>query len=321
MKRLLIFAVSALLLTAGCRGWDDDSDFEIRTRARFFLASANSGKTLIELRDGVLKEAWNTKAGFPDRDLSDVSLRENAIWLSSGNQRSILKTNPETGEIQKSFTDLPIAPHYISVGNEQIIAADTVANALIFIKLRNGKVTQAIFEGQPGFSIYSNGRFYLKVNATQVWVMDEKALSPRAKLEIGAEILEFQLNRYNNVHVQSRDSVQLFQAIIPGNADYISRENFAVTYQKIRYTPYFSARYDSEFLEDLQLLGTDLQTPKKVLILSGANNFEADFFGGTAYITRNDSLFLFDLASNQMQDSLPFPFEMEHVYHQYGVVQ
>lgn len=310
-----------LFLATSCRGWDDDSGFAIRTRASFFLAPANGGNTLLRYADGEMQVAWNTKAGIPDVDLSDVDLRKNALWMSSGRRNLIAEVHPETGEVLRNFDNLPMAPHYLTVGEEQILAVDTIANSIMFIRIRNGKVTAAQFEGQPRFSIYSNSRFFLKNFAGSVSIIDEKALTARETLSFGNNIQDIQTNRYNNIYVLTSDSTAKYWSLIPGNADYIERDNLPANYDKVRYTPYFSGRYGTEYLNDLQLVGSEIQTTKGTLLIPDADNFEVDFFGGSLFYTRADSMYVYDLNGETVLDSFPFAFSLENAWHQYGQVE
>ncbi|MEM0997190.1 MAG: hypothetical protein AAGN35_08930 [Bacteroidota bacterium] len=301
----------------GCNGWDDDSEYAVETRANFYLARTADGNTLIERRNGEVTPDLNALFGIARTVLSEVDLVDNRLWLAAGGQQRIIAVNPETKALTEEFTGLPVRPHHFAVGREQIIATDTLNGAIAFIRLRNGEVVPVEFEGKPGRAIYSNGRFYTQVDDSLVYVYDEQALTPRAQLNIGARITEFQFDRFNNLHVLSRRDTTQFSAIIASNADYISRINFQVTYDQIRYTPYFATRYVSEYLTDLQLEAGTVQTPQLSPILAAdIEHFEVNFFAGVLHYFRNDSLFRYDLNAAAPLDSLPFPYAVVGAWHQ-----
>lgn len=321
MKLRVLCGLSLLLLLAGCRGWDDDSEYEIGTRASFFLMPATNGYSIMKYDEGNLQADWNVDIGFSIADLSAVAMSDGYLWLASGTGNRLVKVNPETGMQEEEVSGLPLRPHHLAIGRSQMIVCDTAAGAIAFIKRRNNKITQLEFEGKPGQSIYTNGRFYTQVDDSMVYVFDESAFTPRAILSIGAKIIGFQLDRYNNVGVRSQDTAGVYQAIIASNADYVSRENFEVAYQKSRLTPYFNRRYTTEYLNDLQLLDSIVQTPQAAEIMTNVDNFEADFFGGTLFFSRGDSFFRYDLNQNPVSDPillgiLPGVGSMQESWHQ-----
>lgn len=302
MKLRVLCGLCLLMVLAACRGWDDDSEYEIGTKASFFLMPATDGYSILRYGEGNLQADWNVDIGVPSADLSAVAMADGYLWLAGGSKKRLLKVNPESGLQEEEIGGLPLRPHHFAIGRTQMIVCDTIDGAIAFIKRRNNKVTPLEFEGKPGQSIYTNGRFYTQVDDSMVYVFDESAFTPRAKLNIGAKILGFQLDRYNNIGVRSQDSAGIYQAIIASNADYISRENFEVSYQKSRLTPYFTRRYTTEYLNDLQLLDSIVQTPQLAEVMTNVDNFEVDFFGGTLFFARGDSFFRYDLNQNPVSD-------------------
>lgn len=317
----LLFCISCIGLTSCREGWDDDSEFDISTRASFFLTTDGNGLRIVRLVNGGLEADWNTKFGISNANLSDMDLRDNYVWLASGAQRSILQINPETEAVEETFGNLPIAPHFIAVGEEQVIAADTAANRLIFVKKKNGKVVEVNFDQHPGPVLYNNQRFFLVVDTHFVSIYDEKALTPRAVLDCERTIREIHFSEFNNLEVITSDTSGSFQAVIAGTADIFAKAPFAVSYQKIRFTPYFTQRFGNEFLEDLRLVNGELQLPLLDVLYSPLEDFETNFFSGRAYLQRSDTLLVFNLHNQVVEDTLNFPYAMVRVYHQIGGVE
>ena len=326
MKKGLLFVLICMMFAGCARGWDDDSQYAIRTRAVFFTSPAQStvGLSLIRYADGIVTRDWNeTAAGIRTVDLSDVDMRDNALWLANTTGRSVHQINPEDGTQLQFIAGLPIMPHYIAVGRDQLMAADTVEDRIVFVRLRNGKVTEANVDGKPGICMYQNGRFFLRVDATQIHIYDEKAMTPRAKLEVSKPVIELQTDRYNTIRLFCKEDSAYYFASISGNADDFIEINGAdvfwnAAFRKIRYTPYFDPRFGTEYLQDLRLRDSIVETAQGQAFTNRAENFEVDFFEGQLFYTDAGMLYRFDLNSMELVDSVSFSGEMRRAFFQYG---
>lgn len=312
MRKFLGFsALFGLLLSVGCNGWDDDSGYATRTAAMFFLAedSLVGESTLVRYEADAVEEGWNERFGISNAALSDVEMKDNLLWLSSGSQKSVLQVEPGTEKVEERFDNLAIRPDFFAVGRLYMLVADAVENRLMFVRLKNGEAVEVPFEGLAGRIIYNNERFYLQSGQSELIVFDERALTPRFTVDFAHPILDHQFNRYNNIYVLTGASDSTFNTIVSGPSDVVSAPEQPVNYQKVRYTSYFDARYGSEYLKDLRLSGSQW-TSENSPLLDPINNFEADFFEGQAYLQRNDSLLRYDLFSQSIEAGIPFNLKL-----------
>lgn len=319
IRKYAAWAACMLLLLSGCQSLDDDSPYEIKTWASFFLVGNVDGTLRIDKYIGnSIEPEWNAKAGMPNAELSDAQMLDNAIWLASGVQRAVTRVSPTYASVQEKFGDLPIAPHYLAVGTKQIMIADTAANKVAMIKRSNGNVQVLEFEGHPGRCVYGSGKFYLVVDHHKVAIYDEQAMTTRATLDLKMQIDDLLLNRYNFVVPVGHDSLFVTQeALVDVNGDGLVRE-FPTTYTKTRLTPYFAVRFGAEYVHDLQLKAGKILTDNAVALTDSTTDFEVDFFEGTLFYIRNGHFVVRDIATGQRADSLPFQGFLHKAMHQYA---
>jgi hypothetical protein len=316
----LFLAFVIVVAATGCRGFDDDNDYAIYTRAGFFLRENPNNGVLSLYRhvDSLLEASWNTKAGISDADLSDAEMVDNVIWIASGPQNAIYQVSPTYASVKERFADLPLAPHFIAVGEQQVMVSDTANRKLAFIKRRNGKVQEVAFEGKPGKCLYNGGKFYLQVDDSILAIYDEKALTTRATIPTAYPIDEILLDSYHNVLIESHDSTLYYEGLISTNADYLVNTLFRVNYNKLRPTPYFSKRFGKEYLFDLQLWGRRLIDERGNVLADSADDFEADFFEGELFYKLHDTLFKKNMASGTITSQLPFSGKLVKSFFQYA---
>jgi hypothetical protein len=309
-----------VLTIAGCRGLDDDASYEIRTYASFFLVEKTDGSlNLYQYSPDaqVLDSVWHEKAGVSISDLSDATIVENTVWIASGPQKAILQVSPSTITVLERFDNLPLAPHFIAVGEKQVLIADSAAGKVAFLKRRNGEVQEIEFEGKPGQCLYNSGKFYLEINDTTIAVYDEVAFTPRSELSIGLQVDDILLNRYHAIVVMAHDSATTYRALIDPNADYLIGID-PVLYSKLLPTPYFSQRFGQEYLNDLQILNGNLIDEDGLVLADSILDFEADFFEGTLYYTHGSDLVVKSIDSLITRDSLTFSGRFITSFHQYA---
>lgn len=304
---------------AGCNGWDDDSEFEIGTKAAFFLSpDPSGGLQLIRVDADGYSTMWNESVGVPSASLSDVDFRDNMLWLSNGNEKSIRQVDPTDGKVERQFNGLPIAPHVISVGLEQILIADTFARSVAFVRIKDGE-SFVVKTGIKARRCINNAhRFYLVHATDSVTIYDEKALHPRGYASFGAYVDDIMFDKYKNIRVVSHDSAQQYVGIIGANYEAVAVPNYPVGFKKIEYTPYFFARFGSEITQDLKLDDMILQTLQLDPLLDSLDDFDTDFFSGIVYGKRQDSLLRYDYARDSVLGTEYFPYEIIRGYYQYG---
>jgi hypothetical protein len=323
MRSFLLFLGCVLLLGSGCNGLDDDSVYAIRTRAAFFDVQDSLGaRQLIRLIDGVPTLQWNTRAETPGSDLGEALLVGDHVWLSNVTRQSILQVAPISGEVLRRIEGLPIQPHLMAVGNKQILVADTVAGAICFVAIRQGRAYQPPYQGRPQAILYNNSRFYIQQDGNAVAIFDESALAERTTLALPTRITDIAFDRNFSVRVNSIDSLgQRYAAIIDPNGDFFSAPNFTVLYDKVRYTPYFDNPFGSEYLKDLQTRGGNLETTLLDPVLDSIADFEADFFEGKVYVRRGDSLLHHQITTAARIQGWHFPYQMRKAFFVYGYTE
>ncbi len=309
-----------LLLLSGCQSLDDDSVYEIKTRASFFLVQTPSNAlSIYKYANHSIEADWNAKVGVPNAELSDVEILDDMLWIASGTQQAILQVSPTYASVKEKFASLPLAPHYIAVGETQIMVCDTTANRIAFVKRRNGKVQILEFEGHPGPCIYNVGKFYLTKNDSLVAIYDEQAMTTRAVLNLGMQIDEILLNRYHLIYVSGHNAVSVRQALLDPNGDgLVGGDSYVVQFQKYRPTPYFAARFGREYLRDLSLINGKIVSDNAVTMADSTTDFEVDFFEGTLFYLRDGHLVARNMASDSLLDSLTFQGSLVKAMHQYA---
>jgi hypothetical protein len=318
---LYISILGVLLLGSGCNGWDDDSLYANYTRAAFFdVTDPGGNRQLIRYIDGVATTEWNAQADVPGLDLGEALLIEDHVWLGHTGRKAIYQVAPISGEVVRRIEGLPIQPHLMAVGHKQLFVADTVADAICFVSLRQGRAYQPAYTGQPQAVLYNNSRFYLQQNGSEIAIYDESALALRTTLRLPTTIKDIAFDRNNSLRVGSCDSAgQRFGAIIDPNGDFVSTPNFLVPYTKVRYTPYIDDPFGSEFLKDLQLKDGNLETTRGEPLIDSIADFEADFFEGKVYVQRGDSLFRYQISLDSLLEGRPFPYTMRKAFFLYGL--
>lgn len=322
--RSLLLSISLfsglLLLASGCNGWDDDSIYANYTRAAFFDVSDSLGqRQLIRYIDGKATLAWNAVAEVPGTDLGEALLIADHVWLGNVQRKAIYQVAPISGEVVRRIEGLPIRPHLMAIGTKQLLIADTTANAICFVTLRNGRAYQPAYTGRPQALLYNNSRFYLQQNDSEIAIYDESALALRTTERLPTRILAIAFDRNFSLRVDSRDSTgQRFGAILDPNGDFFSTPNFLVPYDKVRYTPYFDNPFGSEYLHDLQWKDGNLETTRGEPLLDSIDDFEADFFEGKVYVQRGDSLFRYQISLDSLLEGYTFPYRMRKAFFLYG---
>ncbi len=319
-SKYILCSLGLLLLLSGCQSLDDDSVYEIKTHASFFLvAGQGAGLSIHRYKDHALEADWNVKAGVANADLSDVDMVDNVIWIASGSQKTLLQVSPSYGSVKEKFDGLPLSPHYIAVGKLQVMIVDTVAQQIALVKRRNGKTQVLEFTGRPGRCLYNSGKFYLCQDSNQVAVYDEEAMTVRAKIDLGVRVDEILLDRYHVITVMCHDTAGTRQGLIDANGDFLVRGTTTpVNFALLRPTPYFAVRFGREFLHDLRIVAAGIVRDNGELEASRATDCEADFFESTLFYPLDGHLVVKDMAADSLLDSIPFQGALIKSMHQYA---
>ncbi len=304
----ILAAVFAVVLILPSCGWDDDTEYEIRTRASYLIGEdpITGNQRVWRYQAGVLQEGWNRDYGIQDGDFSGLQYRNGELWMGDASASRILRIDPTLDAIEEEFKQLPIQPHFFSVGERWILLGDTIQDQIAFVRLRNGESVIAEFSGKPGPVHHNNRLFFLQVGDSSVHVYDEWALTPRHQHTLSYPVRETQFNTLLNFFITLVDSAgQDYFALVSGTDGSLAVESDDVSYQKIRFSPYLEDRFGTEWLSDLRLEGSQL-TSGAITFADSMNNFETDFFESHLFYSWHDSLFYFDLNTQTRLDSFPF---------------
>ncbi len=310
---LLVISLHNLL---GC-GWDDDREYEIHTRASFLVTQdpATGLRKVWRYEAGILIEGWNREMGVSDTGFSGLEYIDGELWMGDASGRQILRIEPSNDKVLKRFGDLPVRPHFFSVGERFILISDTITDQLAFIRIRNGELIITEFSGESGPAIHNNRLFFLQVGNVGLHVIDEWALTPRNENRFSFTIMEIQFNRLKNVYLTMKNDVgDDYSGLISGTDGSIAREGAPVNYQKIRYSPYLEARFGSEWLSDLRLSNNTLSSGA-IIFPDSMTNFEVDFFESRLFYSWRNTLYYYDMNTQVRLDSFEFPDHLiESVY-------
>lgn len=306
-----IIALLTLVLAWGCNGWDDDSEFESRTRAAYFLAvNPLTGENAVhKYADGEFEMGWNQRFGISDGDVGDLFSSESTIWLSAASTGRLLEIDPADNSILQDIS-MPHRVDFFAIGARQIFAVDTAQDQYSFYRHRNGDVVTIDVNGSAGPVLYNNTRFYFQSDSSTISIIDEYALTSRAEATPTRRISDFQFNRFKNIVLNTSDASGSHFILLSGVDDLLVGGEAPVTYTKARYTPYLEARFGREWVEDVRLEGNSLISGAFVLADS-VRNFEVDFFESDLYYQWGDSLYLYDLELNSLSDKAFFDWELQ----------
>ncbi|MEM6264963.1 MAG: hypothetical protein AAGI38_20795 [Bacteroidota bacterium] len=287
----------ALLLTACCLcscEFDPDEEFIPVTQSSLLLVKEETGRAELWQQEGeVLNPNLGSALGL---EILDLAGEANFCWLAAG-QAGLVKFNMETNQVATSFVFDTLGVHRLTVGSIYILVGDTLRNSLLFVNKEDGELEyQIALEASPRKLLWRNQRFYVQVGSNEIHTFREETLSPLEKYTFDYPIVDLQADNGLSVWVQTQDSV-LRATAISVVTDQVRRPiEEAVTYQKVRYTPfardlYGSAILEDFFLEDGQLSGT---------ALTEVQDFEVDFFSGTLWISQRDTVKIRNIRSGNL---------------------
>lgn len=319
MHRYLFYILFLAITVSGCQSLDDDSDYANETYASFVkVTNLDGSKSLLRYSNPVIDLNWNTNAGIANHDLGDATMVENKVWLSNTNSKEIVVVSPSSAKIIERYDNLPIVPHFLAVGEKQVFVSDTIAQKVAFVKRRNGKVQTLEIEGKSGQCIYNAGTFFFQSGDQSVGILNEQAMTLQATIDIGKSIDVLQFDRYKSVIVSAHDSSKFYQALVSYTRESETKTPFVVNYSKVCATPYFAAKYGTEYLLSLYLKQSRIETASSVLIEPNVDDFEVDFFEGTILFKRNDSLHIKSITTGIEEAQFPFSGTMNGAFHQYA---
>lgn len=310
MRSIFATTIALLLALSGCNGWDDDSEYESRTRAAYFLSeqSATGLNAVHKLADGALEYSWQQRFGIPDGQVGGLFSSSTSIFISDAPGGRLLEIDPATNEVLLEV-GFPHRVDHFAGGLKQLLAVDTLADRYSFYNLRNGDLVTIDLQGAAGPALYNNSRFYLQAGERTISALDEYALTSRHDAQLQHPITEFQFNKFKNVIVNTRDSSAAYFVLLSGVDDRLVSVEAPVLYTKIRYSPYLEARFGKEWLEDLRLEAGKIYSGQTEL-QDSVSNFEADFFESVLYFQRGDTLYQQNLKTNALERRYYFDWQI-----------
>lgn len=298
------------LVATGC-SWDNDSDYTPHVQAGFMLVSPSTGgqPTIMRVEGQTLQPDWNGDFGYGTLNFSDFAGKEETIWLSSGPRHEIKEINLRRKKVEKTFDTGELSPHFIAIGEKYVIFADSATHQLGFLNTKKREIISVPTDGKPGRIIYNSEKIYVQLDSSRIALYSEPALATLATFEISKPIVEFRFNKQFQVEVTAGTPGDYYLSTIEANGNYLARINTSVNWKKRISSPYFDQRFETEFLNNVEvkndgrLLAIDVTTQT-------ADNAEVNFFESKMYFSRNDSLFYYDMANDSLIGSQPFPWTM-----------
>lgn len=152
------------------------------------------------------------------------------------------------------------------------------------------------------------------VGDTMVWAYDLASAAQLFSLPLQQPFAFADFNKNYQLFVYTQDTAGLHQYIFDTNA-LTGTYKGKVNYQKIQHSKALRRTYETEYLQDVQMQNNSLN-------ISGftetVDSYHMDFQQSRLFFTRNDSLFVLHLLSNEKQ-FLHFPFgkimHAEHLYY------
>jgi len=302
---IFLFLAASLLALPGC-GFDDDREYAIETKAGFFLGedSLSRQRGVAKWTPDGLELDWQSRLKVGAGELSTMVLAEGSVWVGDINSNLLVAGDPETGA-EKARITTGVAPHFFAVGDRYIVIADSTQELLVWYHRRKEELFSIELPAPPQRILYNSRTFFVQVGPSDVWVMDEHALADRSRNEFEHPIQFMQFNQFNNIDLVTHDGSQAYTALVSG-ADYLTARNeTAVDYSQIARTPYFEARFGQEWLQDVVLVGNEVQTGNQV-IQDQASSFGVDFFESKLFAQTNDSLVRIDLSTRSIEGAYPY---------------
>lgn len=296
----LILGLICLLFVA-CKGFDNDEVYEIRTQTAFFLSQDSLGELHIDRLDGdsLLQLNWEESYGLTA--VGDLDGRETTLWFSDPDSRLLYELDLSSGALTQRGP-LSITPRHFAVGNTYILVTDSAQQDMAFLKRKKEDEIILPANGRPGRVRYNMEKFYIELDHRQMAIWNELALTSITQFDTGDSIYMIQFDKTRNLLVFSEGNGERSYCRVAAN-DNVVRSGIPTELERIRYSPWFAQRFGSEWLDPVILSKGVLSTPAA----DSASSFEADFFEGEVYFTRENWLYHQDIPTGTSLDSFPYP--------------
>lgn len=308
----IIFFFAGLLSQTACT-FENDEEYEVAVRASYFKVLDQQGNPhLHQYINGTFITDWTSRFNSGG-SFGDFSARGNSLWFSEPGNGKIVEADLTDESILRQAEGLSVRPDLISLGETYLLIADSTNEKLGFWHLRKEDFQEVPVSGKPGGVVYNNRKFYLLLDTSKVALYNELALSPIAEFDLGFRITELQFDKFFNLRATGEQSGEPYFAIIDANGNYVSREAAPFGFTKVRYSPYLSQRFETEFLDQVGI--RDLLISPTLPGVDSASNLEVDFFSGLLFYTYRDTFYQYNLNTFQSATPEPFSFQMVKSFH------
>lgn len=285
--------IISLLIISACEFDQDSQFFPETTQAVFLTTNATEDRHLLLIEESAVDSIWEVQLGITSGAVSDISAINQELWVGSAEDRIIglIDVNNRTlTNIQETGT---FQPHFIGVGKDRVVAADTVADQLGFWDKEDFNVVITDLGSKPGVIAYRSGKFYIAIDRKIIVIWDERAIAERNRITTSTPIIDILIDNSVSTIAIQKDSVGLFETVVNFNTDHASRLDVPISHQKIRYTPFLRQSLGKELTENV-LLTDSILSIRTLLSISGSiTDFEVDFTESQLWILRENSLNLY----------------------------
>lgn len=288
--------VGFFLFTVSACEFDQDSQFFPETTQSVFLTSSEtSDKHLLFIQDQEVDSTWEVHLGIGLGQLSDMHSLTQELWVSSSSQALIAEVDVSNRTLGHRIQTGSFRPHFIGVGNDRIVASDTIANQLGFWNKDNFRVTIIDVGSRPGLINYRSGKFYIQIGGNAIGIWDERAIAERNRIATSTPIIDILIDNSVSTIAFHKDNSGQFETRISFNTDHSNRQEFPVPHQKIRYTPFLRQSLGKELTSNVILIDSSLIISGLQNISDGVEDFEADFTDSEVWFVKEKSLRLYKI--------------------------
>lgn len=316
-----------IALTLGSCVFDDDSEYQARTKATFFLIEDTSGNGLqiVKFEGGVFEYNWGqTVTSGAATEIVDAYLFESTLWLASQNEPRVfgidLREEQLDIELFPTFDQTGQVPSFVVAHDDRLLAGFSNDSSLMFIdRTKSGASGHGLDVGVPfRGGIYNGGKYYLQSGEHDIYIYSDVGEALINKLTVQDTIIQFFLTIRKDVWIYAKNGSVYSQSRIDANADEFESHNEpSPVVDRALHTPYSVQTYGSEYLSDILTFNGAFVTPQ---ITDSVSHFEVDFFEGKLFYQWQDSLTTYDLNADTIIQRDYFPYKIRKGFHYVDVL-
>ncbi len=279
--------------------YDDNTAFYVETEISFLLYEIpnSNQQSIISIENNEVTYDWQRSVGISPASLGDMEGKDGYLWISDIDNKRIIQIIPDDRRIEEIYDTGNMSPHHISIGERYIAITDTTQRSIAFIHLRKGDIFVRSLEERGGIIHYKSNKFYVQAGKQRIAIFNAQALANTHTLEVTGSIKDLQEAEDRFIAVYSvQQTEQLFTSRIDINIDAFTILESSTRFTKIRHSPFNAANFGKEYLEDVSL---DSNGNISSIGLTEIDDYEVDFFEGEVYFQRDDSLFKYQIATQE----------------------